>query len=124
MEQESKPQPVAAKALALGRRIAQKREQLGYTQAQLGAKFGLTDNAVTQWETGRTMPRPKRLERIALELDTSVEWLLTGGEADEVSRAQTHAELEALTILRSISFERQGAALAVLQALADSENKK
>jgi transcriptional regulator with XRE-family HTH domain len=111
------------KALAVGRRIAEKREQKGYTQAQLAARIDVTDGAVTQYETGRSIPRNTRLERIALELNTSVGYLLAGDDPEEQSKAQTKEELEALVILRSLSVPEQQAAMAMLVGLANRKRK-
>ncbi|MDQ1079716.1 helix-turn-helix domain-containing protein [Pseudoroseomonas cervicalis] len=112
------------KALAIGRRIAAKREQIGYSQAELAARIGVTDGAIGQYETGRAVPRINRLERIAVELETSTDWLLTGGEGEEQAKAQTKAELEALLLIRSLAADRQDAALAMLQGLVDRIPRK
>lgn len=36
----------------IGRFIAECRKECGYTQASLGEKLGITDRAVSKWETG------------------------------------------------------------------------
>lgn len=36
----------------IGAFIAQCRKEAGYTQAALGEKLGITDRAVSKWETG------------------------------------------------------------------------
>lgn len=40
------------------------RNRAGKSQRELGARFGLTKNAVTQWESGGTTPRAQRLAEI------------------------------------------------------------
>ena len=40
----------------IGRFIASCRKECGYTQASLGEKLGITDRAVSKWETGKSMP--------------------------------------------------------------------
>jgi transcriptional regulator with XRE-family HTH domain len=40
----------------IGRFIAERRKQCGYTQMQLAEKLNITDRAVSKWETGRSMP--------------------------------------------------------------------
>lgn len=37
----------------IGAFIAQCRKEAGYTQAALGEKLGITDRAVSKWETGK-----------------------------------------------------------------------
>jgi transcriptional regulator with XRE-family HTH domain len=112
------------KAIAVGRRIADKREQKGYTQATLAARINVTGGAVAQYETGRTIPRTPRLERIALELDTSMDYLLTGGDPDQQGRAQTRTELEALLLLRTLPVAEQETVMAMLEGLASRSRVK
>lgn len=42
--------------IKIGRFIAERRKQCGYTQMQLAEKLNITDRAVSKWETGRSMP--------------------------------------------------------------------
>ncbi|MBQ2465362.1 MAG: helix-turn-helix transcriptional regulator, partial [Treponema sp.] len=40
----------------IGKFIAQCRKEKNLTQAQLAEKFGITDRAVSKWETGNSLP--------------------------------------------------------------------
>ena len=40
----------------IGRFIASCRKERGFTQAVLAEKLGITDRAVSKWETGRSLP--------------------------------------------------------------------
>lgn len=40
----------------IGSFIAARRKDSGWTQSQLGEKLGITDKAVSKWETGKSMP--------------------------------------------------------------------
>ena len=42
--------------IKIGQFIAARRKAVGLTQAELAEKLGITDRAVSKWETGRTMP--------------------------------------------------------------------
>lgn len=42
--------------LKIGRFIAQRRKAAGLTQLQLAERLGITDRAVSKWETGKAMP--------------------------------------------------------------------
>ena len=106
-----------AKAIAIGSRIASRREQMEYTQAELAVKIGVTSSAVAQYETGWTTPALKNLEKIAVELQVSTAWLLTGDEPEAQVRAQTHKEQEMLALARSLPEQQQDAALAMLRGL-------
>lgn len=112
------------RALALGQRIRDQRAKAAFTQAELGGMVGVTDNAITQYETGRSVPRPKRLEALAAALGVSVTWLLTGDDPSELAKAQTEIELEALKLLREVPMDRQPLILAALRGMAASVAKK
>lgn len=96
---------------------------MALSQQQLATMLGVSKGAVGQYEVGLATPRPKRFERIAEVLGVTVEWLLTGNEAEEKVRAQTTNELVALELLRAIPHDRQAAAIAMLQGLAATITK-
>ena len=49
--------------------IAYRRKQKGLTQKDLSEKIGVTDKAVSRWETGRGFPDVSLLEALAEVLD-------------------------------------------------------
>ena len=108
----------------LAERIRTRREHLGLTQKQLGAQIGVGENAVTQYEAGNAVPRPKRFEKLAQALEVDVRWLLTGNEPDQVARAQTTSEQEALDIMRDIPTALHPVALAAIRGIAASAKGK
>lgn len=112
------------KAEAIGARIKASRINLGYTQAQLSSILNVTENAVTQWETGRAVPGMDRIEALLPILKVSREWLLTGMEPGELTRAQTKTEERLLRLIRTIPLEDQEIALAALQGISASFTKK
>ena len=42
--------------IKIGAFIAKKRKEQNLTQAQVAEKLGITDRAVSKWETGRSLP--------------------------------------------------------------------
>lgn len=60
-----------------GEFIYQKRKQLHMTQDELGRKLGVTNKAVSKWETGETLPDIQLLELLASTLDVTIDELLT-----------------------------------------------
>ena len=60
----------------MGQRIAVARNHAGLTQEQLGAKFGITSQAVSGWERDDSRPEIHHLLPLARTLKVSVEWLL------------------------------------------------
>ena len=62
----------------IGRFIAACRKEQGYTQAALAEKLGITDRAVSKWETGRSLPDASLMLALCGLLQISVNELLTG----------------------------------------------
>lgn len=62
----------------VGKNIANLRKQLGLTQTQFATKLNVTQGAVSQWETGRTMPDTFQLLSIAKAFDIPVDDLTAG----------------------------------------------
>lgn len=56
----------------LARRIRELRDGRGLTQQQLGDKCGVDASAVSQWESGKTAPRSRRLVLVAEALGATV----------------------------------------------------
>ncbi|MFT8308525.1 helix-turn-helix domain-containing protein [Acetobacter malorum] len=106
------------KKVAFGVRVRTKREQRGFTQAELGRMIGLSENSVVQYETGRAVPKSANFQRLAEALGVSSRYLLTGDAPDEITKAQTEPELKALEILRGVPATQQGAVIDALRAIA------
>jgi transcriptional regulator with XRE-family HTH domain len=62
----------------LGKRIKQRREELGLDQVALANKVGMSQPNLAHLESGRNH-RTKYLPEIARELGVTAEWLSTGG---------------------------------------------
>ena len=67
----------------LGKKIRKHRNDLGLTQAELAEKIGLTYSSVSQWESGRAIPRTPVLKQLADLFGTTVADLM--GESGEVA---------------------------------------
>ena len=66
----------------MGGRIAQARDTLDLTTAQLARRMGVKTSTLAQWEADRSEPRANRLVMLAGLLNVSPAWLLIGrGEA-------------------------------------------
>ncbi|MCD8023562.1 MAG: helix-turn-helix domain-containing protein [Lachnospiraceae bacterium] len=61
-----------------GRFVALCRQEKGLTQKQLGDLIGVTDKAVSKWETGRSFPDAGLIEPLCAALETSVGELFAG----------------------------------------------
>lgn len=61
-----------------GNFIYERRLAKGLSQAELGALLGVSNKAVSKWETGAAKPQTQKLYRLAEILEVSVEELLAG----------------------------------------------
>ena len=64
--------------MKIGRFIAERRKQCGYTQMQLAEKLHITDRAVSKWETGRSMPDSSIMPELCALLDITLNDLFNG----------------------------------------------
>lgn len=67
----------------IGRLIAAKRKEKGLTQEQLAEKLGVTNKAVSKWETGKGMPDLAIIQELSKVLGITVSTLLNGEENRE-----------------------------------------
>lgn len=63
-----------------GEFIYQKRKELGFTQDELGYKLGVTNKAVSKWETGENLPDIMMIKKLAQVLGLTVDELLSQKE--------------------------------------------
>ena len=70
-----------------GEAIKRLREARRMTQAQLAGKLGVTDKAVSKWETCRGLPDVSLLEPLARALGISVPELLSGEQVINANRS-------------------------------------
>lgn len=64
----------------VGEQIAALRKAKGLTQNDLGERLGVTFQSVSKWERGETLPDTAILVDLADVLETTVDFILTGGE--------------------------------------------
>ncbi len=64
--------------IRIGRFIAEKRKEQGLTQVQLAEALGITDRAVSKWETGRSLPDASIMPEVCRLLKITVNDLLNG----------------------------------------------
>ena len=64
--------------LKVGKRVAELRNINNITQLELAEKLGVTDRAVSKWETGGGYPDIALLPQIADIFNVSVDYLLRG----------------------------------------------
>lgn len=79
--------PTAPKTFLAPAVIKQLREERRLTQRQLASALGVTDKAVSKWESGRGLPDITLVEPLARELGVSVAELLAGDVRANANRA-------------------------------------
>lgn len=75
----------------IGKFIADRRKEQELTQKQLAEKLGVSDKAVSKWETGRSMPDNAILFELCAALETNVNELLSG---EKLSADSYHGKAE------------------------------
>jgi len=71
----------------IGKRIRKYREEAGISQKKLGLVLGLSDKAISSYESGRTLPPIETLFRIAKQLKRPIHLFI-----NEKSNSQTLEE--------------------------------
>ena len=61
--------------MSIGKNIAKFRQDKGLTQEALGRQIGVSNQAVSKWESDTTMPDVMLLPKIAEQLGVSLEEL-------------------------------------------------
>ena len=72
--------------MTLGQRISLYRKKLNISQEELGARLGVSRQAVSKWETGTADPSTSNLLALAKLFGISAEELLRSVESAENSR--------------------------------------
>lgn len=68
-------------------RLRKARERRNLTQTELGKLLNVSSQTVQQWEAGKTMPKHKRIDRLADQLGVRAQWLIFGhGDMLEVAQ--------------------------------------
>lgn len=65
-----------------GKFIAQCRKEQGLTQALLAEQLGISDRAVSKWETGRSLPDASIMLELCQALNININELFTGERLD------------------------------------------
>lgn len=101
--------------------IRTRRRILGLTMKQLANIVGVTEAAISHYETGRREPDNDMLLRIANALGVTVDYLISNEESPDLVTAQekAHADdrAEAKQLLEGLSDDQYQAALQYLQFL-------
>lgn len=93
--------------------ISARRKELSLNQKQLAEKLGVTDKAVSKWETGRSAPDIALLEPLARELGVSVVEILQGEKIEEENFSAVSDEVVVKTMKKDKKKLRNAVVIAV-----------
>ncbi|NKC68863.1 helix-turn-helix transcriptional regulator [Vagococcus fluvialis] len=57
------------------RRLSQYREAKGYSQIDIADRLSVTQQSISSWEVGRTVPKPYQMKQLSEMLEVSVDEL-------------------------------------------------
>lgn len=84
--------------IKIGKFIAKKRKEQGFTQRQLAEKLNITDRAVSKWETGKSLPDASIMLELCGLLKITVNDLLCG----EVVSMENYNEKTEKTLIEMV----------------------
>lgn len=94
-------------------KLKEYRESIGLSQKELGAKVGVSEASVSNYETGKREPDFKTLCALADFFDITLDMLVRGKEKDRLKGRSTEEYLE---LFRGLSDEQLEYFIAVMQA--------
>lgn len=89
--------------IQIGKFIAEKRKEQGLTQLQLAERLGITDRAVSKWETGKSLPDASIMLALCAILKITVNDLLNG----EVVTMENYDKNVEKTLLEMVKQKEQ-----------------
>ena len=92
--------------IVIGKFIAERRREKNYTQEQLAQILGISNKAISKWETGKCMPDYAIVKDLCDALEITIAELLEGKKADE-SMSICHEEQMLDLIKRMQELEKQ-----------------
>ena len=84
--------------LKVGSFIAEQRKLRSLTQKQFADMLGVTDKAVSRWETGKSYPDTETLEKISEVFEVSISDILSG----EIAKPENKVEAADKNIIDAI----------------------
>ena len=94
-------------AHSIGKTIAELRKAKGWTQVELAEKLGVSDKAVSKWESEGGFPEITQLPVLASIFEVSIDYLMTGktpeAEIIVISKAELCAKTDDPSLLSDIN---------------------
>lgn len=106
-------------AKQLGVRLALRRRERGWTQADLAEKLQVETETVSRFERGHAMPSLKRLAFAAFVLDVSLNDLIGGA-----SQLAGDASIELMEILKNVTPQQRMVLVELVRMVANEYPEK
>ncbi|MDE6470114.1 MAG: helix-turn-helix domain-containing protein, partial [Eubacterium sp.] len=87
----------------IGKFIKEQRSLKELTQKQLAEKLGVTDKAISRWETGKGIPDVSLLIPLSNVLEVSVNEILLGEKIEEEKKIEKYEE----TIVNTLATNKK-----------------
>ena len=71
--------------LAIGKRIQQRRKEMGFTAENLAEQIGVSQQQFSRYERGATKINVSHLVNIAVILDTPISWFFADSRAENLT---------------------------------------
>lgn len=97
----------------IGKRIKERREQLGITQEELAKRIGVGTNYISTLERGVSFPRCDLLIKVINELETSADSIF----CDVVNHSFKYRQSELAERLNELTLEDQAIVLDMVELL-------
>lgn len=103
----------------VGKRIKQRREQLGLTQEQFAERLGVATNYISTIERGASFPRYEKLVSIINALETSADAIF----CDVITCSSEYKSCTLLDEMKDLPLEEQNRILEILDFLVQQSKK-
>ena len=85
-------------AHSIGKTIAELRKAKGWTQVQLAEKLGVSDKAVSKWESEGGFPEITQLPVLASIFNVTIDYLMVGNEKEDKSTTIVEKKEEVIEV--------------------------
>ena len=107
--------------MSIGENIKSLRESRGLTQAQLGDAVGVSDKAVSTWESGKREPRMGAVEKLAAFFGLDKSELLFGAGYEKTAALAgdglSPLDVKLIELLRCLTEDQTRLLLAQIETL-------
>lgn len=118
-------------ALNVGKRIKNRRKELGITQLQIQKQTSISSGNLSCIENDKYLPSSVALLELSKILECSMEWILTGessGTNSNISKKnldiEDNLEIKLIDLFRNMSEEDKIELISIAQIKVEKQNKK